>query len=160
MCTCPLCQVEVIKKAYNQESECEGVEVEASPREVGHNIYILAQQVTKLNFLLAIGKSSWYFVVGLGQNKVLDVFLQLARHNKVLHNLLKPQKNNKEGEEGISSMVNIHPYMSSCNHLKLTPCCCLCVCSWTWTTDLCPRCWSPQLQLLWWSRTRWSTTSS
>ncbi|XP_035770462.1 inositol 1,4,5-trisphosphate receptor type 3 [Neolamprologus brichardi] len=68
--------VEVIKKAYNQESECEGVEVEASPREVGHNIYILAQQ--------------------------------LARHNKVLHNLLKPQKNNKEGEEGISSMLNLN----------------------------------------------------
>lgn len=58
MCTCPLCQVEVIKKAYNQESECEDVEVEVSPREVGHNIYILAQQVTKLNFLLAIWKSS------------------------------------------------------------------------------------------------------
>lgn len=36
-------QMEVIKKAYHQESECEGVEV--SPREVGHNIYILAQQV-------------------------------------------------------------------------------------------------------------------
>lgn len=35
--------MEVIKKAYHQESECEGVEV--SPREVGHNIYILAQQV-------------------------------------------------------------------------------------------------------------------
>lgn len=50
--------MEVIKKAYNQESECEDVEVEVSPREVGHNIYILAQQVTKLNFLLAIWKSS------------------------------------------------------------------------------------------------------
>uniref|UniRef100_A0A671YQ11 Inositol 1,4,5-trisphosphate receptor n=1 Tax=Sparus aurata TaxID=8175 RepID=A0A671YQ11_SPAAU len=50
--------VEVIKKAYNQESE-EG-EGEVSPREVGHNIYILAQQ--------------------------------LARHNKILQNLLKPPK--------------------------------------------------------------------
>uniref|UniRef100_A0A8C4IDV6 Inositol 1,4,5-trisphosphate receptor n=1 Tax=Dicentrarchus labrax TaxID=13489 RepID=A0A8C4IDV6_DICLA len=47
-----------------------------SPREVGHNIYILAQQ--------------------------------LARHNKVLQNLLKPQKNSKEGEEGISSMLNLN----------------------------------------------------
>lgn len=37
--------MEVIKKAYHQESECEDVEV--SPREVGHNIYILAQQVTE-----------------------------------------------------------------------------------------------------------------
>ncbi|XP_049438396.1 inositol 1,4,5-trisphosphate receptor type 3 isoform X3 [Epinephelus fuscoguttatus] len=66
--------VEVIKKAYHQESECEGVEV--SPREVGHNIYILAQQ--------------------------------LARHNKVLQNLLKPPKKNIEGDEGISSMLNLN----------------------------------------------------
>ncbi|KAM8755409.1 inositol 1,4,5-trisphosphate-gated calcium channel ITPR3 isoform 1-T1 [Acanthopagrus schlegelii] len=65
--------VEVIKKAYNQESEGEG---EVSPREVGHNIYILAQQ--------------------------------LARHNKILQNLLKPLKKSKEGEEGISSMLNLN----------------------------------------------------
>uniref|UniRef100_A0A4W6FSH0 Inositol 1,4,5-trisphosphate receptor n=1 Tax=Lates calcarifer TaxID=8187 RepID=A0A4W6FSH0_LATCA len=68
--------VEVIKKAYHQESECDCEEVEVSPREVGHNIYILAQQ--------------------------------LARHNKVLQNLLKPPKKNKEGEEGISSMLNLN----------------------------------------------------
>uniref|UniRef100_A0A3Q3WHC1 Inositol 1,4,5-trisphosphate receptor n=1 Tax=Mola mola TaxID=94237 RepID=A0A3Q3WHC1_MOLML len=66
--------VRVIKKAYQQESECEPGEV--SPREVGHNIYILAQQ--------------------------------LARHNKVLQNLLKPMKKSKEGEEGISSMLNLN----------------------------------------------------
>ncbi|XP_031422658.1 inositol 1,4,5-trisphosphate receptor type 3 isoform X2 [Clupea harengus] len=67
--------VEVIKKAYLQERDCE--EGEVSPREVGHNIYILA--------------------------------LQLARHNKVLQGLLKPPKKNKEdGEEGISSMLNLN----------------------------------------------------
>ncbi|XP_037101776.1 inositol 1,4,5-trisphosphate receptor type 3 isoform X2 [Syngnathus acus] len=66
--------VDMIKKAYHQESECEGGEV--SPREVGHNIYILGQQ--------------------------------LARHNKVLQNLLKPPKKSKEGEEGISSMLNLN----------------------------------------------------
>ncbi|KAE8292691.1 Inositol 1,4,5-trisphosphate receptor type 3 IP3 receptor isoform 3 [Larimichthys crocea] len=66
--------VEVIKKAYHQDTECEGLEI--SPREVGHNIYILAQQ--------------------------------LARHNKLLQNLLKPPKNSKEGEEGISSMLNLN----------------------------------------------------
>lgn len=38
--------MEIIKKAYNQESE-ESEEDEVSPREVGHNIYILAQQVTE-----------------------------------------------------------------------------------------------------------------
>ena len=35
-----------MKKAYNQESE-DSEEDEVSPREVGHNIYILAQQVTE-----------------------------------------------------------------------------------------------------------------
>ncbi|XP_048064932.1 inositol 1,4,5-trisphosphate receptor type 3 isoform X3 [Megalobrama amblycephala] len=67
--------VEVIKKAYQQETECEDGEV--SPREVGHNIYILA--------------------------------LQLARHNKSLITLLKPQKKTKEEEEeSISSMLNLN----------------------------------------------------
>ncbi|KAI7798187.1 putative inositol 1, partial [Triplophysa rosa] len=66
--------VEVIKKAYWQETECE--EGEVSPREVGHNIYILA--------------------------------LQLARHNKMLLTLLKPQKKTKEEEEGISSMLHLN----------------------------------------------------
>ncbi|KAJ8257213.1 hypothetical protein GJAV_G00183130 [Gymnothorax javanicus] len=67
--------VEVIKKAHVQEVECEDEVV--SPREVGHNIYILA--------------------------------LQLARHNKVLLHLLKPPKRRKdEGDEGISSMLNLN----------------------------------------------------
>uniref|UniRef100_A0A665VJ58 Inositol 1,4,5-trisphosphate receptor n=1 Tax=Echeneis naucrates TaxID=173247 RepID=A0A665VJ58_ECHNA len=39
--------VEVIKKAYHQESECTDSEV--SPREVGHNIYILGQQLARHN---------------------------------------------------------------------------------------------------------------
>ncbi|KAI1893130.1 hypothetical protein AGOR_G00140740 [Albula goreensis] len=39
--------IEVIKKAYLQEVECEGGEV--SPREVGHNIYILALQLARHN---------------------------------------------------------------------------------------------------------------
>uniref|UniRef100_A0A4W4FP35 Inositol 1,4,5-trisphosphate receptor n=1 Tax=Electrophorus electricus TaxID=8005 RepID=A0A4W4FP35_ELEEL len=62
--------VEVIKKAYLQENECE--EAEVSPREVGHNIYILA--------------------------------LQLARHNKILLNLLKPPKRTKEEVDEVLSL--------------------------------------------------------
>ncbi|XP_072537810.1 inositol 1,4,5-trisphosphate-gated calcium channel ITPR3 isoform X1 [Salminus brasiliensis] len=42
--------VEVIKKAYLQESEYD--EAEVSPREVGHNIYILAQQLARHNKIL------------------------------------------------------------------------------------------------------------
>lgn len=41
-------------------------------------------------------------------HEALSVYLQLARHNKVLQNLLKPPKQSKEGDEGISSMVNPH----------------------------------------------------
>lgn len=46
--------------------------------------------------------------------------LQLARHNKILQNLLKPPKKSKEGEEGISSMVDslfhvfIHRHPPNC----------------------------------------------
>lgn len=97
---------------------------------------------------------------------VLFVCSQLARHNKILQNLLKPPKKSKEGEEGISSMVNppsIHPSTQQPIHPSilqhLITFCCFSVCSWTWTTVLCPRCWSLQLQLLWWSRTHWSTTT-
>lgn len=43
LCPSAAFQVDVIKKAYLQEEECENAEV--SPREVGHNIYILALQV-------------------------------------------------------------------------------------------------------------------
>lgn len=108
LCVCVCAQVEVIKKAYQQESECEQVEVEVSPREVGHNIYILAQQVTKYKPLIGCWDPSVLcYWLTLSENDVcLFVCLQLARHNKVLQNLLKPQKKSKEGEEGISSMVN------------------------------------------------------
>lgn len=34
-------------------------------------------------------------------------FGQLARHNKILLNLLKPAKRTEAGEEGISSMVSV-----------------------------------------------------
>ncbi|XP_072569106.1 inositol 1,4,5-trisphosphate-gated calcium channel ITPR3 [Paramormyrops kingsleyae] len=67
--------VDVIRKAYSDESDCDDDDV--SPREVGHNVYILA--------------------------------LQLARHNKILQNLLKSLKRSKgDGEEGISSMLNLN----------------------------------------------------
>lgn len=167
VCVCVCAQVEVIKKAYNQESE-EG-EGEVSPREVGHNIYILAQQVTST-------QAPHWLTGGLtlsSENEfqkykptVLFVCSQLARHNKILQNLLKPPKKSKEGDEGISSMVNppsIHPSIHQPIHPSilqhLLTFCCFSVCSWTWTTVLCPRCWSLQLQLLWWSRTHWSTTT-
>ncbi|XP_068602386.1 inositol 1,4,5-trisphosphate-gated calcium channel ITPR3 [Brachionichthys hirsutus] len=39
--------VEVINKAYQQDTDCEGLEV--SPRDVGHNIYILGQQLARHN---------------------------------------------------------------------------------------------------------------
>lgn len=44
--------MDVIKKAYVQEEECENSEV--SPREVGHNIYILALQVHFLQIFMLL----------------------------------------------------------------------------------------------------------
>ncbi|MCI4380792.1 hypothetical protein PGIGA_G00244100 [Pangasianodon gigas] len=41
--------VEVIKKAYLQETDCDCEDTEVSPREVGHNIYILALQLARHN---------------------------------------------------------------------------------------------------------------
>lgn len=52
-CCPPSPQVDVIKKAYLQEEERENSEV--SPREVGHNIYILALQVPRLPEALPLG---------------------------------------------------------------------------------------------------------
>uniref|UniRef100_A0A8D0EDW9 Inositol 1,4,5-trisphosphate receptor n=1 Tax=Salvator merianae TaxID=96440 RepID=A0A8D0EDW9_SALMN len=48
--------VDVIKKAYLQEEECENSEV--SPREVGHNIYILALQVPFVWIFYKINKKN------------------------------------------------------------------------------------------------------
>ncbi|XP_062854471.1 inositol 1,4,5-trisphosphate receptor type 3 [Trichomycterus rosablanca] len=70
--------VEVIKKAYLQESDLEDVEdAEVSPREVGHNIYILALQLAR-------------------HNKTL------------LNLLKPPIKKKEEGEERISSMLSLN----------------------------------------------------
>uniref|UniRef100_A0A670JH57 Inositol 1,4,5-trisphosphate receptor n=1 Tax=Podarcis muralis TaxID=64176 RepID=A0A670JH57_PODMU len=73
--------VEVIKKAYLQgEVEFEdgenGEDLAASPRNVGHNIYILAHQVQ-----LHLCKEN--FVAH-------SISSRLARHNKELQNMLKP----------------------------------------------------------------------
>ncbi|KAK7884734.1 hypothetical protein WMY93_027857 [Mugilogobius chulae] len=65
--------LDVIKKLHQQDPDCEG---EVSPQEVGHNIYILAQQ--------------------------------LGPHNKILQGLLKPQKRQQEGEDSLSSMLNLN----------------------------------------------------
>uniref|UniRef100_A0A8D3DQN7 Inositol 1,4,5-trisphosphate receptor n=1 Tax=Scophthalmus maximus TaxID=52904 RepID=A0A8D3DQN7_SCOMX len=74
--------VEVIKKAYMQGEEEHDA---ASPRNVGHNIYILAHQVScsSLSHLLAVS------------------FIQLARHNKELAMMLKPGGASGEGDEAL-----------------------------------------------------------
>uniref|UniRef100_A0A4W3IXG4 Inositol 1,4,5-trisphosphate receptor n=1 Tax=Callorhinchus milii TaxID=7868 RepID=A0A4W3IXG4_CALMI len=86
--------VEVIKKAYLQ-GEVEYEEVEngedcaASPRNVGHNIYILAHQVRY------DVKGSRYVEEGCGEEG------RLARHNKELQQMLKPGTQMGEGDEAL-----------------------------------------------------------
>lgn len=106
----------MIKKAYQQETECE--EGGVSPREVGHNIYILALQVDHCIIMPHFATRFIYelFNITLAgsckDHKVsMLLFLQLARHNKSLLTLLKPQKKTKEEEEeSISSMVTYELY--------------------------------------------------
>lgn len=94
----PVPQVEVIKKAYMQgEVEFEdgenGEDGAASPRNVGHNIYILAHQV---RLRAPQGRADRR---APGERQGLEhgvraqsdgVSPQLARHNKELQSMLKP----------------------------------------------------------------------
>uniref|UniRef100_A0A8C0X508 Inositol 1,4,5-trisphosphate receptor n=1 Tax=Castor canadensis TaxID=51338 RepID=A0A8C0X508_CASCN len=71
--------VDVMKNAYNQGLECDHGEEEGgddgvSPKDVGHNIYILAHQ--------------------------------LARHNKLLQQILKPGLDPDEGDEALKYYAN------------------------------------------------------
>lgn len=54
-------QVDVMKNAYNQGLECDHEEENGddgiSPKDVGHNIYILAHQVRLTCFVTASGKA-------------------------------------------------------------------------------------------------------
>ncbi|KAF4022699.1 hypothetical protein G4228_014783 [Cervus hanglu yarkandensis] len=71
--------VDVMKNAYNQGLECdhgddEGGDDGVSPKDVGHNIYILAHQ--------------------------------LARHNKLLQQMLKPGSDPDDGDEALKYYAN------------------------------------------------------
>ncbi|ELK16622.1 Inositol 1,4,5-trisphosphate receptor type 3 [Pteropus alecto] len=96
--------VDVIKKAYLQEEERENSEV--SPREVGHNIYILALQVAALPIGPVPSNRVPQQLRSVTEHCLLG---QLSRHNKQLQHLLKPVKRIQEEEaEGISSMLSLN----------------------------------------------------
>uniref|UniRef100_A0A803YFQ8 Inositol 1,4,5-trisphosphate receptor n=1 Tax=Meleagris gallopavo TaxID=9103 RepID=A0A803YFQ8_MELGA len=82
--------VDVMKNAYNQGLECDHEEENGddgiSPKDVGHNIYILAHQVFHICCTIASRK--------------------LARHNKTLQQMLKPGSDPDEGDEALSYYAN------------------------------------------------------
>uniref|UniRef100_A0A669Q5Z0 Inositol 1,4,5-trisphosphate receptor n=1 Tax=Phasianus colchicus TaxID=9054 RepID=A0A669Q5Z0_PHACC len=82
--------VDVMKNAYNQGLECDHEEENGddgiSPKDVGHNIYILAHQVFRICCTIASRK--------------------LARHNKTLQQMLKPGSDPDEGDEALSYYAN------------------------------------------------------
>uniref|UniRef100_A0A7N9AN42 Inositol 1,4,5-trisphosphate receptor n=1 Tax=Mastacembelus armatus TaxID=205130 RepID=A0A7N9AN42_9TELE len=86
--------VEVIKKAYLQGEEEHDA---ASPRNVGHNIYILAHQVccSSLQHIIHVLSCVTRSLGGSVS------FLQLARHNKELSMMLKPGGASGEGDEAL-----------------------------------------------------------
>uniref|UniRef100_A0A8D0ECK9 Inositol 1,4,5-trisphosphate receptor n=1 Tax=Salvator merianae TaxID=96440 RepID=A0A8D0ECK9_SALMN len=86
--------VDVIKKAYLQEEECENSEV--SPREVGHNIYILALQLSRHNkHLQHLLKP----VKRIQEEEEEGISSMLILHNKQLTQMLKSTAPVQEEEE-------------------------------------------------------------
>ncbi|KAH0618796.1 hypothetical protein JD844_018273 [Phrynosoma platyrhinos] len=86
--------VDVIKKAYLQEEECENSEV--SPREVGHNIYILALQLSRHNKQL---QHLLKPVKRIQEEDEEGISSMLILHNKQLTQMLKSSTPVQEEEE-------------------------------------------------------------
>uniref|UniRef100_A0A8C5UJB0 Inositol 1,4,5-trisphosphate receptor n=1 Tax=Malurus cyaneus samueli TaxID=2593467 RepID=A0A8C5UJB0_9PASS len=88
--------VDVMKNAYNQGLECDHEEENAddgiSPKDVGHNIYILAHQVCLTCFVTASRKALCGLHIVTGD---------LACHNKTLQQMLKPGSDPDEGDEAL-----------------------------------------------------------
>uniref|UniRef100_A0A4W3GWE7 Inositol 1,4,5-trisphosphate receptor n=1 Tax=Callorhinchus milii TaxID=7868 RepID=A0A4W3GWE7_CALMI len=85
--------VDVIKKAYYQEEECENLEV--SPRDVGHNIYILALQLSRNNKQL----QQLLKPVKRMQEEVEEGISMLVLNNMQLQQMLKSGKPEQQEEE-------------------------------------------------------------
>ncbi|KAM6454038.1 inositol 1,4,5-trisphosphate-gated calcium channel ITPR3 isoform 2-T2 [Liasis olivaceus] len=86
--------VDVIKKAYLEEEECENSEV--SPREVGHNIYILALQLSRHNKQL---QHLLKPVKRIQEEEEEGISSMLILHNKQLTQMLKSTTPVQEEEE-------------------------------------------------------------
>ncbi|XP_040587959.1 inositol 1,4,5-trisphosphate receptor type 3 isoform X2 [Mesocricetus auratus] len=86
--------VDVIKKAYLQEEERENSEV--SPREVGHNIYILALQLSRHNKQL---QHLLKPVKRIQEEEAEGISSMLSLNNKQLSQMLKPSAPAQEEEE-------------------------------------------------------------
>ncbi|TFK03722.1 protein B4 [Platysternon megacephalum] len=86
--------VDVIKKAYLQEEECENSEV--SPREVGHNIYILALQLSRHNKQL---QHLLKPVKRIQEEEEEGISSMLSLNNKQLTQMLKSTAPVQEEEE-------------------------------------------------------------
>uniref|UniRef100_A0A8C3NT51 Inositol 1,4,5-trisphosphate receptor n=1 Tax=Cyanoderma ruficeps TaxID=181631 RepID=A0A8C3NT51_9PASS len=86
--------VDVIKKAYLQEEECENAEV--SPREVGHNIYILALQLSRHNKSL---QQLLKPVKRIQEEEEEGITSMLSLNNKQLSQMLKSTAPVQEEEE-------------------------------------------------------------
>uniref|UniRef100_H3ANP0 Inositol 1,4,5-trisphosphate receptor type 2 n=1 Tax=Latimeria chalumnae TaxID=7897 RepID=H3ANP0_LATCH len=95
--------VDVIKTAYTQGLECDTDENSAddqvSPKDVGHNIYILAHQLRHHESEL---RETVSVVDGIIEQNLEPFISKLARHNKVLQQMLKPGSDPEEGDGALT----------------------------------------------------------
>uniref|UniRef100_A0AAY4CD72 Inositol 1,4,5-trisphosphate receptor n=1 Tax=Denticeps clupeoides TaxID=299321 RepID=A0AAY4CD72_9TELE len=80
--------VRVIKKAYLQE--CEWNEGEVSPREVGHNIYILALQLSRHNKVLQSLLKPQKKTTEEGEEGINFSFFQIVREDRSMEQIVFP----------------------------------------------------------------------
>uniref|UniRef100_A0A8D0EFR4 Inositol 1,4,5-trisphosphate receptor n=1 Tax=Salvator merianae TaxID=96440 RepID=A0A8D0EFR4_SALMN len=80
--------VDVIKKAYLQEEECENSEV--SPREVGHNIYILALQVPFSKTYFSSTSVGLRTVDKINKKNSIYAFPQIVRLDRSMEQIIFP----------------------------------------------------------------------
>uniref|UniRef100_A0A8C4XXW9 Inositol 1,4,5-trisphosphate receptor n=1 Tax=Gopherus evgoodei TaxID=1825980 RepID=A0A8C4XXW9_9SAUR len=89
--------VDVMKNAYNQALECDDDEENGdniSPKDVGHNIYILAHQVCFLSLCVRVYKREVLKAARFSDHeRHIYLYLQIVRHDRTMEQIVFPVPN-------------------------------------------------------------------